>query len=176
VNLSPQIIVGGSALECVLRTVFVEHALEDHHVAGSHVDDLKADIVGVGIHVVVVAPFAAGNERHGIFIGDIRGELDLHPKILFGRDLFWAVQSKSANADICDVPNQLLTEIVVHWHVICKVTTSNFPFVSHDDCSFLLTLGKYMPSINKIPGFKYDKIGHCSKPIEESLPQTGDLK
>ena len=71
VELSPQIIVGGSALECVLRTVFVEHSLEDHHVTGSHVDDLKTDIVGVGVDVVMATPFAAGNKRHGSFIGNI---------------------------------------------------------------------------------------------------------
>src|SRR6185503_7276959 len=64
-NLSPQIIVGGSVFEAVLRTVFIEHALEDRHVAGSHVDYLKANVIRVWIHMVLMAPFAAGNKRHG---------------------------------------------------------------------------------------------------------------
>jgi hypothetical protein len=130
-DLSPQVIVGGSAFECVLGTVFLEHALEDHHVAGSHINDFKPYVIGVGIYVIMMAPFAAGHKRHGILIGNVSSELDLHPKVLAGWDFFWAVQPKSPHTDICDVPDQFFADIVIYWHVICKVTTSNFSFVSH---------------------------------------------
>ena len=61
-NLLPQIIVGGPVFERILRAIFVEHTLEDRHVAGSHVDDLEADVVCVRVHVVMVTPFAAGDK------------------------------------------------------------------------------------------------------------------
>jgi hypothetical protein len=143
--LFPQIIVGGSGLEGVLRTVFIEHSLEDRHIAGSHVDDLKAHIVGIGIHMVRVAPFTAGYKHHRIFIGDIGGQLDLHPKILPGRDLFGRIQPEPACADIGQVTNELFGQIVRNLHVVGEVTTRDFAFIGHNDRSF--SSDKYMTTL-----------------------------
>src|ERR1041385_6130237 len=69
-DLSPQVIIGRSALETILRTVFIKHTLKDRHIAWSHINNLKTDVVGIRIHMVRVTPFAAGNKHHGVFIGD----------------------------------------------------------------------------------------------------------
>ena len=37
VELFPQIIVGTFAPHCFLPTILVKHALEDQHIAGSHI-------------------------------------------------------------------------------------------------------------------------------------------
>jgi hypothetical protein len=147
-NLSPQIIVGGSGLECVLGPVFIEHTLKDHHVAGRHIDDLKANIVGVGIHVIRMAPSAAGNEHHRILIGNIGSQLDLHAKILTDRDFLWTIQPEASRTDIGKIPNELLAQIVGDLHVVGKITTRNFPLFCHCASSFASL--KYMTSMGKI--------------------------
>lgn len=149
-DLLPHVIVGRPALECVLGAVFIEHALEDGHIAAVHIGNLKADTVRVGIHMVGVAPAAAGNEHHGVFIGDITGQVDMHPEILPGWYLFGAVQPKSSGADVCDISNQALADIVCNWHIVGEVTTSNFSFFGHDGRSFH-PINKYMASINTNP-------------------------
>lgn len=146
-SLLPQIIVRGSVLEGILRTVFIEHTLEDRHIAGSHVDDLKAHVVGVGVHMIWMAPFTAGHKNHRIFIGDIGGQLDLHSKILPGRDLFGRVQPEPTGADIGQIPNQLLAKVVGDLHIVSEVTTGDFAFVGHSDRS--LSSDKYMTTLIK---------------------------
>jgi hypothetical protein len=70
-SLSPHIIAGALALYPLFRAIFIEHALEDHQVAGIHLDDFKTDIIGIGIYVIGMTPFTAGNKRHGSLIGNI---------------------------------------------------------------------------------------------------------
>ena len=118
-------------LGSVLRAVLVKHALEDHHITRRHIDDLKTNVETVWVYVVCVTPLAAGNENHGILIGNIGCQFNVHPKILSGRDLLLAVQLEAACADIGEVAEQLLRYIVGDLHIVSEVTAVDFSLVCH---------------------------------------------
>ena len=87
----------------VVCAIFIEHPLEDQHIAGSHINNLETNIETVGINVISMAPLAAGDENHRVLIGDIWCQFDVHAEILPGCDLLLAIQLESACADVCEV-------------------------------------------------------------------------
>src|SRR5574341_462314 len=99
-ELFPQIIVGAFALHGVLGAILVEHTLEDLHIAGGHVSDLKDNIECKRVNLIPTAPLSASDEHHGILVGNFRGEIDQQAKVLSWRDFFLAVQFKSFRTDI----------------------------------------------------------------------------
>src|SRR5687767_13132007 len=70
-KLFPQIVVGTFTLRPLLRAIFIEHTLENHHISGRHLDDFKADVIRIGVYMVRVTPLAARDKRHGILIRDV---------------------------------------------------------------------------------------------------------
>ena len=99
-TLSPPVIFGTYAPGCVLRTVFLEHALENGHIAGRYVDDLKANVECIWVNMISMGPFTTGDKNHGSLVGNIGSEFDVQAKILSRPNLLWTVESKSACADI----------------------------------------------------------------------------
>lgn len=130
-ELSPQIIVGAFVAVTIFSSVFVEHALKDDQVAGSHIHYFKADIKGVGVNMIRAAPSAAGDKYHGVFIGDIGCEFNMQAKVLPRRDLFLTIQFEATCTDVGKITEQFLRDVIGNLHVICKVTSVNFSLVVH---------------------------------------------
>ena len=138
-TLSPQIVVGAFTLRPLFRAILIKHLLEDHHIAGRHLDDLKTDVIRIWVHMVRVTPLAAGNKRHRILVRDIGCQLDLHPELLSGRDLFWRIQPKPSRADVRQIADQLFAQFICYLHIVSEVATNNFPLVRHEIRSFRFT-------------------------------------
>ncbi len=69
--LSSPKIVGAGPRPITRRTVFFENEFEDLKIIGVHVYNFKAGVIKSRVNAIGPAPFAARNEDHEGFVGDI---------------------------------------------------------------------------------------------------------
>jgi hypothetical protein len=121
-KLAPEIIVRRFGTRAgILGAIFLEHALEDNHVTGRHVNDLETDIEGRWVNVIGTTPFAARNEGHVRLVCDFAVQLNRQAEILAHRNALIAIQFEAARADIGKIADNLLGGIVQYLHVICEL-------------------------------------------------------
>jgi len=98
--LFQQIIRIGFFIAITLCAVFFKHPGEYLEIARRDIDDLKADIMGCWINMILFAPATAGAENQEGLIGNLVRQLDAKIEILVCQDRFLAVKLEPSGADI----------------------------------------------------------------------------
>ncbi len=80
--------------------LFLDCPGEYLEIARRDIDDLKADIIGCWINMILFAPATAGAENQEGLIGNLVRQLDAKIKILVCQDRFLAVELEPSGADI----------------------------------------------------------------------------